>query len=50
MVSGLVSEKTGCGENVFQTFAAIEIIEVTLESRLPVIRGVEVRFGMSVIG
>jgi hypothetical protein len=37
VVSGLVSEKTGCSENLFQTFAAIETIEVTLDSGLLVI-------------
>jgi len=38
MVSGLVSEKGDCSENLFQTFAAIETIEVTPDSGLPVIR------------
>ncbi len=43
MVSGLVSEKTGCGRNLFQRFAAIETIEVTVD-------GVEVAFDLGVIG
>ena len=49
-MSGLVSEKTGCGRNLFQRFAAIETIEVTVDSGLPVIRGVEVAFDLGVIG
>jgi hypothetical protein len=48
-VSGLVSEKTGWSQNLFQTFGAIETIELTLDTGLPVIRGVEVRFGLNVI-
>jgi hypothetical protein len=39
-----VSEKTGCSEILFQTFSAIETIEVTLDSGLPVIGGVKVTF------
>jgi hypothetical protein len=50
VVSGLVSEKTGCSQNLFQIFGAIETIEVTLDSGLPVIRGVEVAFDLGVIG
>jgi hypothetical protein len=50
VVSGLVSEKTGCRQNLFQTFAAIETIEVTPDSGLPVIRGVKVAFDLGVIG
>src|SRR5258708_1884592 len=38
MVSGLVSEKAVHGENLFQTFAAMETIAVTLDSGLPVTR------------
>ena len=34
MVSGLVSEKRRCSQNLFQTFAAIETIEVTLDRGL----------------
>lgn len=49
-MSGLVSEKTGCSQNLLQTFAAIETIEVTPDSGLPVIRGVKVAFDLGVIG
>ena len=31
-MSGLVSEKTDCSENLFQTFAVVEGIEVALVS------------------
>jgi hypothetical protein len=50
VVSGLVSEKTGCSQNLFQTFAAIETIELTLDSGLPVIRGVKAAFDLGVFG
>jgi hypothetical protein len=36
MVSGLVSEKAVHSQNLFQTFAAMETIAVTLDSGLPV--------------
>ena len=35
LVSGLVSPKNSSSENLFQTFAVIETMEVTLEGRLP---------------
>ena len=49
MVSGLVSEKTSCSPNLLQTFAAIETIEVTLDSGLPLIPGVKVAFDLGVV-
>jgi hypothetical protein len=49
VVPGLVSEKTACSENLSQTFAAIGTIEVTLNSGLPVIRGVKAAFDLGVI-
>jgi len=50
LVSGLVSEEMVCRRNPFQTFAAIETIEVTPDSGLPVIRGVKVGFDLGVVG
>ncbi len=36
LVSGLVSRKNGFSENLFQTFAVIESMEVTLDGGLAV--------------
>lgn len=36
MVSGLVSERVCCSENRFQTFGAMETIEVTLEGLMKI--------------